>query len=435
MWLARRGVETTVVFGVRNDAQAAVTEEDIQAMLAEGSDAGVIERRIDIVREAVQRSRDARRLFADTLKALRKRYRGVHFVWVMGADNIAGFHRWRAWRAIAKLVPIAVLDRAPYGLKALHARFALQYAPYRIASARAAELAANIGAIRPPLALKDRMIRFDVPQVMGILNMTPDSFSDGGEFLDKPAVAEAHAAQMLEAGAAVIDVGGESTRPGAPGVWEGDEIKRVVPIIRHLAGGGAAISIDTRRVAVMEAALEAGAHLINDVSALRHDPRSMAFALGSKAPVVLMHAPGEGDDLHGGGVYSDVVLDVFDWLRARRDAALAAGIAAERIILDPGIGFGKSVAENLALLNALPLFHALGQPLLVGASRKRMIGALAGEAPVHRRLGGSVALALQAANAGVQLHRVHDVADTVQALRIWRGLRDAALTDFSELPA
>ena len=286
-----------------------------------------------------------------------------------------------------------------------------------------------------PLQMGARTVRFDQPQVMGILNMTPDSFSDGGEFLDRPEVAEAHAAKMLEAGAAIIDVGGESTRPGAPGVWEGDELKRVVPMVRHLAGAGAAVSIDTRRVGVMEAALAAGARLINDVSALRHDPRSLAYAAGSGMPVVLMHAPGEGEDLHGNATYGDVVLDVFDWLRARRDAALAAGIPAERIVLDPGIGFGKSVAENLALLNALPLFHALGQPLLVGASRKRMIGALSGEAAAHQRLGGSVALALQAAQAGVQLHRVHDVAETVQALRVWRGLRDAALTDFSDLPA
>jgi dihydropteroate synthase len=150
-------------------------------------------------------------------------------------------------------------------------------------------------------------------------------------------------------------------------------------------------------------------------------------------PVVLMHAPGEGEDLHGGATYGDVTLDVFDWLAARRDAALAAGIAREKIVLDPGIGFGKSVADNLALLNALPLFHALGQPLLLGASRKRMIGALSNEAPTHQRLGGSLMLAVKAMEAGVQLLRVHDVAETVQAVRVWRGLRDAALTDFSQL--
>ena len=284
-----------------------------------------------------------------------------------------------------------------------------------------------------PLQCGARTVRLDQPQVMGILNVTPDSFSDGGQFMDDPEVANAHAAAMVEAGAAIIDVGGESTRPGAAAVWEGDELKRVVPAIERLAGMGAAISTDTRRPAVMEAALAAGAHIINDVSALRHDPRSMDFAVRSAAPVVLMHAPGEGDDLHGNGHYADVVLDVFDWLAQRRDAALAAGIPREKIVLDPGIGFGKSLAENLALMNALPLFHALGQPLLLGVSRKRMIGALSNEAPAHKRLGGSIALAMKGMDAGVQLLRVHDVAETVQARDVWRGLRDAALTDFSQL--
>jgi dihydropteroate synthase len=273
----------------------------------------------------------------------------------------------------------------------------------------------------------------DQPQVMGILNVTPDSFSDGGKFMDDPEVAQAQAAAMLEGGAALIDVGGESTRPGAAAVWEGDELKRVIPAIERLAASGAAISIDTRRPGVMEAALAAGAHLINDVSALRHDPRSLEFAASADVPVVLMHAPGEGEDLHADGSYGDVVLDVFDWLAARRDAALAAGIARDKIVLDPGIGFGKTLAENLTLINALPLFHALGQPLLVGLSRKRMIGALSGEAPAHQRLGGSVMLAVRAMEAGVQLLRVHDVAETVQAVRVWRGLRDAALTDFSQM--
>jgi dihydropteroate synthase len=285
-----------------------------------------------------------------------------------------------------------------------------------------------------PLQCGARTIRLDQPQVVGILNVTPDSFSDGGQFLDDPDVANAHAAAMLEAGAAMIDVGGESTRPGAAAVWEGDEIKRVVPAIERLVASGAAVSIDTRRSAVMEAALAAGAHVINDVSALRHDPRSLEVAARSGAPVVLMHAPSEGEDLHSGGTYQDVVLDVFDWLKARRDAAIAAGVAREKIVLDPGIGFGKSVADNLALLNALPLFHALGQPLMVGVSRKRMIGALSNEAPAHQRLGGSLTLALKALDAGVQLLRVHDVAETVQAVRVWRGLRDAALTDFAQLP-
>ncbi|HUQ13980.1 MAG TPA: dihydropteroate synthase, partial [Novosphingobium sp.] len=244
--------------------------------------------------------------------------------------------------------------------------------------------------------------------------------------------AQAHAAAMLEAGAGIIDVGGESTRPGAAAVWEGDELKRVVPAIERLAGSGAAISIDSRRASVIEAALAAGAHIVNDVSALRHDPRSLELVARSNAPVVLMHAPGGSDDLHAGARYADVVLDVFDWLAERRDAAIAAGIDRAKIVLDPGIGFGKSVADNLALINALPLFHALGQPLMVGASRKRMIGALSLEAPAHQRLGGSLALAVKAMDAGAQLLRVHDVAETVQAARVWRGLRDAALTDFSQ---
>jgi len=293
----------------------------------------------------------------------------------------------------------------------------------------------NLQRTPASLQLGARTIRLDQPHVMGILNVTPDSFSDGGQFMDNPDVANAHAAAMLEAGAAIIDVGGESTRPGSAPVWEGDELKRVIPAVERLAASGAAISVDTRRASVMEAALGAGAHLFNDVSALRFDPRSLELAANSKAPVVLMHAPGDGQDLHAEGDYRDVVLDVFDWLAARRDAALAAGIAREAIILDPGIGFGKSVADNLALLNALPLFHALGQPLMVGASRKRMIGALSGEAPAHLRLGGSVMLACKALDAGVQLLRVHDVPETVQAVRVWRGLRDAALTDFAQLPA
>ena len=291
----------------------------------------------------------------------------------------------------------------------------------------------NLQRVHAPLQLGARTIRLDQPQVMGILNVTPDSFSDGGQFMDDPDVANAHAAKMLEAGAGIIDVGGESTRPGAAAVWEGDELKRVIPAIERLAAAGAAISTDTRRPAVMEAALTAGAHIINDVSALRHDPRSLEFAARAGVPVVLMHAPGEGENLHANASYADVVLDVFDWLAARRDAALAAGIPRDKILLDPGLGFGKSVAENLLLLNALPLFHALGQPLLVGSSRKRMIGALSNEAPAHQRLGGSLTLAVKAMDAGVQLLRVHDVPETVQAVRVWRGLQDSALTDFSQL--
>ncbi len=295
---------------------------------------------------------------------------------------------------------------------------------------------ANLAKVQPPLQLGERTIRLDQPQVMGILNVTPDSFSDGGEFMDKPAAQLDQAARMVEGGAAIIDIGGESTRPGSAKVWEGDEIARVMPSVEACVAMGAAVSIDTRKAAVMEAALAAGAHMVNDVSGLAHDPRSAEVVAAAGVPVVLMHAPGAaGEDLHAGGTYANVVFDVFDALRDRRDAALAAGIAAERIMLDPGIGFGKSLADNLALINALPLFHALGHPLMLGASRKRLIGALSNEASAHERLGGSIALAVKGMDAGVQLLRVHDVADTVQARNVWRGLRDAALTEFGDLPA
>lgn len=292
----------------------------------------------------------------------------------------------------------------------------------------------DLRKVHAPLVCGPRMVRLDQPQVMGILNVTPDSFSDGGQFLDRPEAALEHAHAMLSAGAALIDVGGESTRPGAAAVWEGDEVKRVVPVIERLAAAGAAISIDSRRSTVIEAALAAGAHIVNDVSAMRHDRRTAEIVARSGAPVVLMHAPGTDGDLHADGEYADVVLDVFDALRERRDAALALGIAREKILLDPGIGFGKSLGENLALINALPLLHALGQPILFAASRKRMIGALSNEVPAHKRMPGSLVLALRAMDAGCHMVRVHDVAETVQALHVWRGLRDAALTDFGQLP-
>ena len=293
----------------------------------------------------------------------------------------------------------------------------------------------NLRTAHPPLTLGARAIRIDQPQIAGILNVTPDSFSDGARFDGDPAAARDHAAAMVEAGAALLDVGGESTRPGAKPVWEGDEIGRVVPAIEACAAMGAAVSIDTRKSTVMEAALDAGATMVNDVSGLAFDPRSASVIAARGCPVVLMHAPGAGgEDLHAGADYANVVLDVFDRLRERRDAAVTAGIAREKIVLDPGIGFGQTLAGNTGLINALPLFHALGQPLMIGASRKRMIGALSNEAPADRRLGGSLAIAVAAMDAGVQLLRVHDVAETVQARNVWRGLRDAALTDFSDLP-
>ena len=210
-------------------------------------------------------------------------------------------------------------------------------------------------------------------------------------------------------------------------MWEGDEISRVVPVIERLARSGTLVSIDTRKAAVMEAALAAGAAIVNDVSALLWDDRALEVVAKAGCPVVLMHSPEPSKGPHGGSGYQDVVVEVFDWLEDRITAVVAGGVDRARIIVDPGIGFGKSLSDNLALINGLAMFHGLGCPILLGASRKRMIGALSNEAPVGERLGGSVALALAGVAAGVQMLRVHDVAETVQAVRVWRGLRDRAL--------
>lgn len=292
---------------------------------------------------------------------------------------------------------------------------------------RARLLHRRITGVRPPLTLGERVVRFDQPQVMGILNVTPDSFSDGGAHVGDPAGAAAAGVAMAAAGAALIDLGGESTKPGAATVWEGDEIARVVPVAERLTAAGVAVSVDTRKAAVMDAALNAGAQIVNDVAALAYDPRAIAVVAASGCPVVLMHSPAPAQGPHGGEGYGDPLLDVFDWLEARIETVVAGGVDRAKIVVDPGIGFGKALSDNLALVNGLALFHGLGCPVLLGASRKRIIGALSNEAPADQRLGGSVALALAGVERGAQIVRVHDVAETVQAIRVWRGLRDAAL--------
>jgi dihydropteroate synthase len=296
---------------------------------------------------------------------------------------------------------------------------------------QASHIYANLIAPRAPLQMGARTIRLDQPQVMAILNVTPDSFSDGGKHVDVAAAVSA-GVSMTGAGAALVDVGGESTRPGAPLVWEGDEIARIEPVIKGLAAVGTAISVDTRKAAVMEAALAAGAGMINDISALLYDERALDVARASTAPIVLMHAPGQGSNPHKGAALQNALFDIYDWLEARIDAVVAAGIARERLIVDPGLGFGygevKSLSDDLSLINNLALFHGLGCPILFGASRKRMIGALSNEAATDQRLGGSLFLAMKAVEQGAQIVRVHDVPETVQAVHVWRGLRDAALT-------
>ena len=293
---------------------------------------------------------------------------------------------------------------------------------------RGAHLHATIIAPRAALQLGDRTLRFDQPVAAGILNVTPDSFSDGGKHVDDPAAAAAAGIDMAAAGAAMIDIGGESTRPGAPAVWEGDEIARLVPVVERLARAGTIVSVDTRKAGVMEATLAAGAHIVNDVAALLWDDRALDVVARSGCPVVLMHSPDPKAGGHGKGGYESVLTDVFDWLETRIAAVVAGGVDRSRIIVDPGIGFGKTLAENLALLNGLAILHGLGCPIMLGASRKRMIGALSNEAPVGERLAGSLALALKGAEAGVQILRVHDVAETVQAVKVWRGLRDQSLS-------
>jgi dihydropteroate synthase len=278
----------------------------------------------------------------------------------------------------------------------------------------AGELALHIGP-RP----------FAGPIVMGIVNATPDSFSDGGAHFDAGA-AIAHATAMIQAGAGIVDVGGESTRPGATPVPVDEEIRRVVPVIAGIRAAGVTISIDTRNAQTMQAARDAGATMINDVSALTHDPDSLAVVARATGSVVLMHMQGEPATMQQAPAYDDVVLDVYDALETRIAAALAAGIALNRIVVDPGIGFGKTVAHNLALLAGLSLFHGLGVPLLVGVSRKGFIARLSAGEPADRRLGGSLAAGLAAVGQGAQILRVHDVPETLQALRVANAIRDAS---------
>jgi dihydropteroate synthase len=278
-----------------------------------------------------------------------------------------------------------------------------------------AELLKRVTAKRAPFA----GIALDRPVLMGIVNVTPDSFSDGGLF-DSKEEAIGHAAELASAGADIVDVGGESTRPGSDQVEEGEELARVVPVIEGLKGLAAAISIDTRKASVARAAAKAGAKIFNDVSALSFDPDSLAAAAHTGLAVVLMHAQGEPRTMQDDPRYADVVLEVFDYLEGRIEAALAVGIERSRIAADPGLGFGKTLAHNLALLAHTSLFHGLGVPLLIGASRKRFIKGIAGGAEPKAREPGSQAAAIVAAAQGAQILRVHDVAGSRQALGVWQ---------------
>ncbi|HQU67292.1 MAG TPA: dihydropteroate synthase [Albidovulum sp.] len=269
-------------------------------------------------------------------------------------------------------------------------------------------------------------LTMDRPRLMGILNVTPDSFSDGGRF-DRPEAALAHAQGMVAAGAEILDIGGESTRPGAAEVSAEEEIARTAPVIRALRRSGVMvpISIDTRKAPVAHAALEAGARFVNDVAALSYDPQIAHEVASAGVPLCLMHAKGTPATMQADPRYGDVLLDVYDFLEAAIARAEAAGIPRDRIVVDPGIGFGKTAAHNLALLRGLSLFHQTGCVILLGASRKRFIGALAGgEAATQadRRMPGTLAVTLAGIGQGVQIHRLHDMVEAKQALRLWQAV-------------
>jgi dihydropteroate synthase len=254
------------------------------------------------------------------------------------------------------------------------------------------------------------------PKLMGVVNVTPDSFSDGGLYLD-PGAAIRHGEELARAGAAILDVGGESTRPGAEEVALEEELRRVVPVIEGLAGGGATVSVDTSKSAVAAAALDAGAEIVNDVTALRGDPEMAALCADREVTVVLMHMLGTPRTMQYDPVYGDVVADVKGFLSARVEIAIGAGVAEERIWLDPGIGFGKTAEHNLELLRRLAELRELGRPLVVGTSRKSFIGKVDGS-DAGERLGGTIASSVLAVAEGAEVLRVHDVAEVAQAMAV-----------------
>jgi len=282
------------------------------------------------------------------------------------------------------------------------------------------------------MLLQARQFQFRFPRpalIMGVLNVTPDSFSDGGRFLD-PSAAIAHGLKLASEGADIIDVGGESTRPSATPVSEEEELRRVIPVMEELSRRmKAVLSIDTMKAAVARAAVRAGASIINDVAAGRLDPEMAQIVRESGAAYVLTHMQGTPQTMQKHPAYNDVVGEVNEFFESRLKQLAAFGVAAERVILDVGIGFGKSLEHNLQLLGALGSFTGWNRPLMLGASRKAFIGAITGEAEAGARLPGSVACACWARMAGAQIFRVHDVAATRQALRMTEAIAEARNDD------
>lgn len=302
-----------------------------------------------------------------------------------------------------------------------HAEILDRAAPRRLvpASELPADLLENLTAPRADLLGLDMA----VPQIMGILNVTPDSFSDGGLHFD-PETARKSALSMFAAGATIIDIGGESTRPGADTIDVESETIRTAPVISALRREtDVPISIDTRKSAVARAALDAGASMVNDVAGFTYDTKLAPLCAAADVPVCIMHALGDPATMQQNPRYDDVVLDVYDYLEARVAALSAMGIPRGRMVIDPGIGFGKTEAHNLALLRNISLFHCIGCPILLGVSRKRFVGTIGRAPDPATRAPGSIAVGLAALAQGVQILRVHDVADTAQALRLWTAAR------------
>ena len=336
------------------------------------------------------------------------------------------------------LIPRGLLA-GPAAPRAVEAGIALPLAggPLAFAMAEAVERNAGEDGHRRPVSLSEARIfapdlveglasprapwaGFDLkrPLIMGVVNVTPDSFSDGGDFAEASHAID-YARAMLAAGADIVDVGGESTRPGAQPVAPEDEAARVLPVVRALAHAGAMVSIDTRHAAVMGQAVEAGAWIINDVTALTGDPDSARVAAKSGAAIVLMHMLGEPQTMQADPRYADVTCDLLDYFAARLAALDQLGVERARIAVDPGIGFGKTVEHNLRLLDELAAFHAFGCPILLGASRKSFIGRLSKDEKPKQRIAGTLAAHQMGFDRGVQIVRVHDVADAFQARAIW----------------
>lgn len=263
------------------------------------------------------------------------------------------------------------------------------------------------------------------PLLMGVVNVTPDSFSDGGDFLD-PEKAINHALQLLEEGADILDIGGESTRPGAKTITPEEEQVRILPVIKGIKDQApkAIISVDTRNSDTMQKAIEYGANIINDVSALTHDPQSLSVVSKVQIPVILMHMQGTPETMQNKPDYHDVVKDILDYLKKRIDDCVTNGIDKNKIICDPGIGFGKTLEDNLMILKNLDKFQALGCPILLGASRKSFIEKLIPGTPADQRLAGSIAAAIKGLDQGVQIFRVHDVKETKQAFTLMNALKE-----------